>query len=207
MLIAVDGCIGVGKTTVAKGLAAYRKCEVLLESFESNPFLSAFYEEPKKYATETEFTFLCLHFHQLRTSVAGVSNQEVVADFHLGKDLLYADLNLHDAQTRRVFKDLHGIFAKQVPEPAVLVCLSATTELVTERIHRRNRDFELKVDPGYYANLNAAYERFFLDYACQKVKVSMDEWDFLKSPKLYQSLSELVDEKIGLECAARQPNR
>lgn len=207
MLIAVDGCVGVGKSTVAKGLAAYRKCEVLLETFESNPFLSAFYGDPQKYATETEFTFLCLHFHQLRTSMEKVSNREVVADFHLGKDLLYADLNLRDPRTLHLFKELHGIFAGQVPEPSVLICLSASSQLVTERIRQRNRDFELKVDPAYYEDLNAAYERFFDDYPWRKVKISMDEWDFIESPELYQKLSDLLEKQIGSKCVAPQQSR
>jgi deoxyguanosine kinase len=207
MLIAVEGCVGVGKTTVAKGLAAYRKCEVLLESFESNPFLSAFYEDPQKNATETEFTFLCLHFHQLRTSATGFSGREMVADFHLGKDLLYADLNLRDASTLRVFKELHVILSEKVPEPSVLVCLSASTQLVTERIRRRNRDFELKIDPGYYADLNAAYETLFEEYACKKVKICMDEWDFIESPEKYQRLSDLVDQQIGSKCVDRHQTR
>src|SRR6266498_3501000 len=106
MMIAVEGCVGVGKSTVAKGLAAFRRSEVLFESFESNPFLPAFYEDPVANATETEFTFLCLHFHQLRTRTKAASMGELITDFHLGKDLLYAELNLKDAKTLRVFNQL-----------------------------------------------------------------------------------------------------
>src|SRR5438445_3820261 len=62
MLIAVEGCVGVGKTTVAKGLATLRGSKLLLEDFESNPFLRAFYKDPIGNAIETEFAFLLLHF-------------------------------------------------------------------------------------------------------------------------------------------------
>jgi deoxyadenosine/deoxycytidine kinase len=90
MLIVVEGCVGAGKSTVAKGLAAFRRSALLLEDFESNPFLRAFYDDPIGNATETEFAFLLLHFHQLKSKAVIASNSEVVADFHLGKDLLYA---------------------------------------------------------------------------------------------------------------------
>ena len=67
MLIVVEGCVGAGKSTVAKGLAAFRRSALLLEDFESNPFLRAFYDDPIGNATETEFAFLLLHFHQLKS--------------------------------------------------------------------------------------------------------------------------------------------
>src|ERR1035437_4700187 len=101
MLIAIEGCVGAGKSTVVKGLAAFRSSKLLLEDFESNPFLRAFYEDPVGNAVETEFAFLFLHFHQLKGQVEAASRSEVIADFHLGKDLLYADLNLKDMRAKR----------------------------------------------------------------------------------------------------------
>lgn len=196
MFIAVDGCVGVGKSTVAKGLAAFRKSEVLFESFESNPFLEAFYENPPAYATETEFTFLCLHFHQLRTHADTAKRGELVTDFHLGKDLLYAELNLKDARLLRVFKQLYKLMEEQVPKPTLLVCLSASTKLLTTRIRDRKREFELRVDPAYYAQLNEEYEKSFHRYKGRKLNICMDEWDFLRSPNLYQKLSQQIDERV-----------
>ena len=197
MFIAVEGCVGAGKSTVAKGLAAFRNSDLVSESFESNPFLSAFYENPQANATETEFTFLCLHFHQLKTRRNAAPTGEKIADFHLGKDLLYAELNLKDAKTLRVFKHLYAVLAKQVPTPTLLICLSASTALLTDRIRQRKRGFELKVDPVYYAELNAAYERFFEQYDGRKLKVSMDEWDFVRTPALFRKLSRLVDQRLN----------
>src|SRR5688500_82930 len=98
MLIALEGCVGSGKTTVATGLAHRRGSELLLEDYEAHPFLRAFYADPVGAAIETEFTFLLLHYHQLRTRTQTVKEHEVVSDFHLGKDVLYADLNIDDPQ-------------------------------------------------------------------------------------------------------------
>src|SRR5262245_31135365 len=140
MLIAIEGCLGAGKTTVARGLAALRDSRLLLEDFEANPFLRAFYADPSGAAIETEFSFLMLHFHQLKSIAALLPTREVIADFHLGKDVLYAELNLPDAGSRRVFSDLYDLCADQAPEPDLLIFLAASTELIVRRIQSRNRD-------------------------------------------------------------------
>lgn len=193
MLIAIEGCLGAGKTTVAKGLAGYRKSDLLLENFEANPFLQAFYEDPIGNALETEFAFLLLHYHQLKGHAKLASKSEVIADFHLGKDLLYADLNLKDEHARRLFDDLYKLCLHKTPHPALLVFLSATTELVVDRIRGRNRAYELEIDPAYYATVNEAYEELFDGYSGNKLRVSMEEWDFVKEPALYDRLALLID--------------
>lgn len=196
MLVVVEGCIGAGKTTIASNLAAHRKSEVLLESFESNPFLPAFYQDPVAHATETEFTFLLLHFHQLKNHTETVLKRELISDFHLGKDLLYANLNLGDTRTHRIFGELYEVLVEQLPKPMLMICLSASTELLLDRIRQRSRDIELKTEPAYFARINAAYEDFFARYAGPKLKIPMDEWDFVRTPDLYQKLSLLVDEQL-----------
>jgi deoxyguanosine kinase len=194
MLVVVEGCVGAGKSTVAKGLAAYRKSKVLLEAFEDNPFLPAFYEDPIGNALETEFAFLLLHFHQLKSHKGLAANHELISDFHLAKDLVYADLNLMDARLKHTFRELYDLLNQQVPPPSVMICLSAPTELIVRRIRARKRDFELKIDLSYYSNINAAYERFFECYKGRKVRIRMEEWDFVERPELYAKLSSLVDE-------------
>lgn len=196
MLIVVEGCVGVGKSTVAKGLAAYRSSAALLEAFESNPFLRAFYEDPVGNALETEFAFLLLHFHQLKGQINAVGKSEVIADFHLGKDLLYAELNIADARTRRAFMDLYSLLLERVPKETLMVCLSATTDLLLERIRRRKRDFEIEIDGGYFAKINAKYEEFYTIYPGRKLRISMNDWDFIKNPGLFDKLSLLVDEEL-----------
>src|SRR5437773_12087291 len=117
MMIAVEGCVGAGKSTVAKSLAAHRGSKTLLEDFERNPFLAAFYEDPVGNATETEFAFLLLHFHQLKQHAAEIQKKEIISDFHLGKDLLYANSNLPNSKRLRIFRELHDDLAAQVAAP------------------------------------------------------------------------------------------
>ncbi len=196
MLIVIEGCLGAGKSTVANGLAAFRNSKLLLENFEINPFLRAFYEDPTENAMETEFAFLLLHFHQLKSQPDIALTSEVIADFHLGKDLLYADLNLKDTRARRLFGDLYELCLEKTPRPGLLIFLSATTELIIERIRARKRDFELEINPGYYAAVNAAYEDFFERYSGKKLRVAMDEWDFVRDESLYANLASLVDREL-----------
>ncbi len=197
MLIAVDGCLGAGKTTVAEGLAAHRNCVALFEDFEANPFLRAFYADPAANAAETEFAFLLVHFHQLKHAANTIKTSEVVADFHLGKDLIYADLNLSDAVAIRLFGEMYEFCLNKTPEPTILIFLSATTDLIVERVRRRDREFEQSIDPEYYASVNRLYEQYFNRYAGKKIRVPMDEWDFVQDRSFYARLSSLVDEELS----------
>jgi deoxyguanosine kinase len=196
MLIVVEGCVGAGKSTVAEGLAAFRGSALLLEDFESNPFLRAFYDDPIGNATETEFAFLLLHFHQLKSKAVTASSSEVVADFHLGKDLLYAGLNFKDNRLNRLFTELYEVCIEKTPRPDLMIFLSAPTDLLVQRIRARKRDYELAIDPAYYGLVNSAYEEYFARYSDKKLRVPMEEWDFLKEPHLFERLASLVDGEL-----------
>ena len=199
MYIAIEGCVGVGKSTVATGLARYRGARVLLENFEVNPFLGAFYQNPAENTLETEFAFLLLHYHQLKPEKLYESAGEVVADFHLGKDLLYANLNLKDARALKLFDELYALCSEATPCPSLYVYLAASNELLVRRIAARKRDLEANVDSRYFAAVNEAYEELFVQYAGPKLRVSMDEWDFVKNESFYQKLSLLVDRELKLK--------
>ena len=196
MFIAVEGCIGAGKSTVAKGLAARRSSVGLSEEFEWNPFLRAFAADPQANALETEFGFLLIHFHQLKSIRQIAEDNEVVADFHLGKDLLYADLNIAESSALEVFRSLYGICVKQIPPVDLLVFLSAPDALILDRIKQRERDFELELEPDYYVRINAAYEDFFAAYPGEKLLVRMTDYDFVRQPGLFDELSSRIDARL-----------
>jgi deoxyadenosine/deoxycytidine kinase len=80
-----------------------------------------------------------------------------------------------------------------------MVFLSAPTDLLVERIRARKRDFELEIDPGYYAAVNEAYEKFFERFNGKKLRVPMDEWDFVKNPILYTALDALVSGELNIK--------
>lgn len=196
MLIAIDGPIGVGKSTVANGLAAFRRSALLLERFQTHPFLESFYEDPIENALETEFAFLLLHYHQIKGASSAIGLSEVVSDFHLEKDLVYADLNLRNERIRSTFQDLFDICADKTPNPKLLILLSASDDLLIERIRLRNRAFEQNADAAYYSALNDAYKRYPFKRADRVISILMDEWDFIQHPELFSDLSHMVEREL-----------
>ena len=119
--------------------------------------------------------------------------------FTLGKDLVYAALNLKDVRAHRLFTQLYGLCSERTPEPTLMICLSATTELLVQRIGARKRDFELKIDPAYFEAVNAAYEEYFRRFAGRKLRISMDDWDFVKEPLLYKQLNSIIDRELNIK--------
>ena len=193
MLISVEGCIAAGKTTVATGLAKFRTGRLLLENFDLNPFLREFYLDPEGNAFETEFAFLLVHYHQLRTSPAQSRDEEVVADFHLGKDLLFAEMNMKNPEELQAFRRLSDLCTTKVASPDVLIFLSAPLPLIVDRVRSRGRDFEQDIAISYYSTLIAQYEEFYEDFVGAKLRVAMDQWDFVQQPILFSRLSDLID--------------
>jgi deoxyguanosine kinase len=196
MLIVVEGCVGIGKSTVAKGLTSIRRSEPLLERFDENPFLKLFYEDPVENAVETEFAFLLLHYHELKALNRKAKMIESITDFSFEKDRLYAKLNLTETSFFNVFCNLHSALAGRLPKPDLMICLTATDELVLSRIRNRNRPAEQQIDPSYYVRLNAAYSEFFAQQQGLKIFVDMNEVDFLKEPAAFRDLSEKIDASI-----------
>jgi deoxyadenosine/deoxycytidine kinase len=199
MLISTEGCIGAGKSTVATGLAAYRGSKLLLENFEANPFLDSFYDDPGANVIETEFAFLLLHFHQLKSQARQISTSEVISDFTLDKDLWYAALNINDSRTKQVFSDLYSLCRDRTARPALMIFLSAPTDLIMERIRLRGRISELAVDATYFHSLNDAYEEAFQHYDGKKIQIPMEKWNFVTTPDLFRTLSSLVDRALSNE--------
>jgi deoxyguanosine kinase len=193
-VISFEGCVGAGKTTLAEGLAAVRATQLLLEDFSAVPFLEEFHRDPVGCALETEFAFLLQHYHQLR--LATRTGGEIITDFTFAKDLLYAEMNMSHDQERSIFLDLFRVLEKRVPPVSLAVFISASDDLILHRIRERARSFELAIDPDYYRNMNAAYERFFSEYTGEKLHISADQLDFLADPKLFGWLSNEIDQRI-----------
>lgn len=202
-LIAIEGCVGAGKTTVAAGLGRFRGARLLLEDFSAVPFLEEFYADPSGCALETEFSFLLQHYHQLR--IAARESGEIVADFAIDKDLIFAQLNMPDLAERSAFEELHRLLSARVLMPTITVFLSSSDELILQRIKARGRPFELAAPQEYYRGLNAGYEAFFAGQAARVIHVSADEMDFCANPDLYTWLSTEIDRRresnvdLGLE--------
>jgi deoxyadenosine/deoxycytidine kinase len=162
--IVVEGPIGVGKTTLARRLAASLGGRLLAEAPEENPFLPRFYANPRAHALSTQLSFLLQRARQ----VEGLRQGDLflsccVADFMLDKDRLFAQLNL-EADELGLYEEVYARLALNAPEPELVVLLQAPVDVLLSRIRRRARAYESEVQSAYLARLSDAYAEFFQAY-------------------------------------------
>lgn len=164
MYIAVEGVIGVGKTTLARSLQPIFQAHLLLEVFEENPFLSDFYEDRQRYAFQTQVFFLLSRYHQQRRSVPELlaSGGNLIADYTFEKDGLFAGINLQGDELDMYWR-VHEALAEKITVPDLVVYLRADTDILMQRISFRDRPYERNMERTYIDQLNRAYDAFFTD--------------------------------------------
>jgi deoxyguanosine kinase len=162
MYVAIEGVIGVGKTTLARLLQPAFNAEILLEIFEENPFLSDFYADRERYAFQTQIFFLLSRYHQQRRTVHEIvsSGKDLLADYTFAKDALFAQINLKGDELDMYYK-VHEALAEKIQKPDLLVYLQAGTDTLMQRIALRDRSYERQMERSYIDELNHAYDDFF----------------------------------------------
>lgn len=164
MYIAIEGVIGVGKTTLARLLQPSFDAGLLLEVFEENPFLSDFYADRQRYAFQTQIFFLLSRYHQQRRTVSDMMTRHgsLLADYTFEKDALFAQINLHGDELEMYYR-VHEALAEKIVVPDLIVYLRADTDILMRRIELRDRPYERNMERAYIDELNQAYETFFAD--------------------------------------------
>ena len=152
--IAIEGVIGVGKTTLARLLQSIFGGDVLLEQFEENPFLPKFYEDADRYAFQTQIFFLLSRYHQLHDTKDCAS---LIADYTLAKDQIFAHLTLKDEELA-MYDRVHAALDLNLRQPDLVVYLRADHDEIMNRIALRDRHYERDMDPDYIRNLTALYD-------------------------------------------------
>ena len=162
MYVAIEGVIGVGKTTLARLLQSAFNADILLEVFEENPFLSDFYADRHRYAFQTQIFFLLSRYHQQRRTVPNLisTGKNLFADYTLAKDALFARINLKGDELDMYYK-VHEALAEKIQKPDLLLYLQATTDTLMQRITLRDRSYERQMERSYINDLNLAYDEFF----------------------------------------------
>ncbi len=162
MYIAIEGVIGVGKTTLARLLRPMFESEILLEIFEENPFLSDFYSDRERYAFQTQIFFLLSRYHQQRRTVPDLlaAGKSLISDYTFAKDALFARINLKGDELEMYYK-VHEALGEKIPKPSLIVYLRASTGVLMQRIALRDRPYERNMENDYIDRLNHAYEAFF----------------------------------------------
>lgn len=162
MYIAIEGVIGVGKTTLARLLQPTFNAELLLEVFEENPFLSSFYADRARYAFQTQIFFLLSRYHQQRRAVPQIlaAGKNLISDYTFAKDALFARINLSGDELEMYYR-VHEALAEKIERPDLIVYLRADTDVLMQRIALRDRPYERNMEREYIDLLNRAYEEFF----------------------------------------------
>lgn len=174
--LAIEGPIGVGKTRLAERLAARLEATTILEDTE-NPFLAGFYADRPGSALQAQLFYLLNRHRQLTGKrQADLFLQTIVCDYVFDRDKIFAYLNLDDNELF-IYQRLFDLLAKDVPPPDLVVYLQAPTELLMERLEKREKDRDPDVealpvpDEGYMRELNEAYQHFFFHYSATPLLV------------------------------------
>ncbi len=201
MYIAIEGVIGVGKTTLARLLQPVFDSEILLEVFEENPFLSDFYSDRERYAFQTQIFFLLSRYHQQRRAVPEIlaTGKPLISDYTFAKDALFASINLKNDELV-VYHQVHEALAEKITLPDLLVYLHASTDTLLQRIAMRDRSYERNMERGYIELLNQTYEEFFSrPYDDTPVLViDTDPLDFVHHPEHLRLIENRIRETLGL---------
>jgi deoxyguanosine kinase len=196
MYLAIEGVIGVGKTTLARLLQPSFHAGLLLEVFEENPFLSDFYSDRDRYAFQTQVFFLLSRYQQQRHTVSSLlaDNGQLIADYTFEKDALFARINLRGDELDMYYR-VHDALAEKIVVPNLVVYLRADTDVLMHRIASRDRPYERDMDRGYINELNQAYEDFFHDHQGRRSPVLALDTNELDYVRREQDL-RLVEERV-----------
>lgn len=190
--IAVEGPIGVGKTTLVELLTEGLNAKPLLEEVEANPFLPKFYDDIKKYSFQTQTFFLLSRYkQQLELSQVDLFDQRIVSDYLFAKDRIFAYLTL-DENELGLYEQIFRLLDARIPKPDLVIYLQAPSEILIERIDKRHNDYERSIKEKYLEDLVTAYNNYFFYYTdTPLLVVNTTEVDFEKNP---DDLSNLIKE-------------
>jgi deoxyguanosine kinase len=162
MYLAIEGVIGVGKTTLSRLLQPVFDSDLVLEVFEENPFLSSFYTDRERYAFQTQIFFLLSRYHQQKQAVPEAlgPGKNLITDYTFEKDALFARINLVGDELEMYYR-VHAALAEKINKPDLILYLRADTEALMQRITLRDRPYERSMDRDYIDSLNRSYEAHF----------------------------------------------
>ncbi|MBA1353398.1 deoxynucleoside kinase [Staphylococcus cohnii] len=195
--IAVEGPIGVGKSSLAHKLSQtfnyYEEKEIVNE----NPFLSDFYEDISKWSFQTEMFFLCNRYKQFQDLEA--IHTGIVSDYHIYKNKIFANNTLTPSEFDK-FSRIYDILTEDLEMPNVIIFLDADLEILKKRIALRNRSFEHQIEDDYLLNLKRDYNAYYRSLKADGesvIRIDTTDLDFMKQENDYNYILNLVQPLIG----------
>lgn len=175
-LVSVAGIIGVGKTTLAKGLSKKLGCELLLEPYDTNPFMPDVYAGKKELALDSQLYFLTNRISQLNHNILE-PGWIVISDYIFNKERIYAG-RLLSPQQLDLYEMIFQSISAGVTQPVLVIYIQDSVQRCLERIHDRNRPYEQKIEPQFLKDLSGDYEQLFADWkTCPVIRIQMSEFD------------------------------
>ncbi len=191
--IAIEGPIGVGKSTLADMLAHHFRARLILERYEENPFLQTFYDDRRRMAFQTQLFFLLSRYRQQQELIhTDLFYESCISDYLFAKDRIFAEVNLTRDELR-LYEEVTSALDKTVPTPDVVIYLQGSVSLLQQNIKKRGRNFEKNLNREYLEQIVSAYNDFFFHYRDTRLIVaSCDDFDFLNRPEHFQRLVSTI---------------
>lgn len=201
MYFAIEGVIGVGKTTLARLLQSSFQAELVLEVFEENPFLSSFYSDRARYAFQTQIFFLLSRYHQQQRNIGARIGEvkAIISDYTFEKDALFACINLAGDELDMYYK-VQEALAEKIVAPDLVVYLRATTDTLMNRIAMRDRAYERQMERDYIDLLNRTYDHYYLhsQHAARVLIIETDDLNFVERPEDLDSVLARIRAELQL---------
>jgi deoxyguanosine kinase len=187
--IAIEGPIGVGKTSLTRMLAGELDGDLLLERTEDNPFLEKFYRDRRRYALQTQLFFLLTRYQQQKDlGQLDLFQKMIVSDYLFDRDRIFAHINL-DKDELRLYDEIYSLLEARIIRPDLVILLQARPEMLRERIRTRGMPSERDISLEYLEEVVEAYRDYFFYYSDSPLLVvDATEIDFVRSREDFEDL-------------------
>jgi deoxyadenosine/deoxycytidine kinase len=195
--IAIEGNIGVGKTTLSQLLSKHYNAKLVLEEFAENPFLTKFYENPKQYAFPLELFFLAERFKQQQEFIKknDLFQELIVSDYLFTKCLLFAKVNLPDEEYR-LYQKMFDVFSQQLVTPDILIYLHAPVNKLQGNIKKRNRKFEQAIPDDYLFRIQETYTSYIKQHQIKTIYIDASNADFIYNEAHLKVITDALDKDL-----------
>lgn len=196
--IAIEGCIGAGKSTLTQLLSKYYACASQFENFEENPYLENFYKNPDQHAFPLELYFMAERYKQQKNIIESINlfNSKLISDYGFFKSLVFANITLKEDELQ-LFKMLYNIIYPQIKYPDIILYLYKDIEKLQQNIQKRGRKYEEAISSNYLTQLNNAYISYFKQQSNSTIVIiNTNNLDFKENKKDFQFIIDILNHRF-----------